>query len=71
MTFTLVMVPGRGAEGLTMDDNSTVADLVTNKSLHGRSIYIDGEAIVPERYGSTCIPHGSEVFATGTIKGNK
>lgn len=70
VTITLVMVPGRGMQTVTLENGSTVADLVSCKALHGRSIYIDGAAVTPECYASTCVPGGAEVFATGTVKGN-
>ncbi len=69
-TVTLIIIPGAGARSLTIQQNTKVSDLVAANNLHGRDIIINGMGITPSTYGSTLIPEGAEIFATGSVKGN-
>lgn len=69
-TITLIVIPGSGARTLTIDEGTTVATLVSQQNLHGREIIINGEGILPTAWANTTIPANSEVFATGSVKGN-
>lgn len=69
-TITLIVIPGPGARSIQFSDNITAEHLVCQENLHGRDIIINGVAIAPDAYRSTVIPNGSEVFATGSVKGN-
>lgn len=71
MTSTnLIVIPGSGARQLSLNDNTTVAQLVCQESLHGRDIIINGVGIPASQWETTTIPDNSEVFATGSVKGN-
>ncbi len=69
-TITLIIIPGAGARSLNLNNDATVADLVTLQSLHGRDIIINGMGIAPNNFATTTIPNNAEVFATGSVKGN-
>ena len=69
-TATLIVIPGPGARTVTLPSNATVETLVVQESLHGRDIIINGQGIPPVQYSSTLVPVNSEVFATGSVKGN-
>ena len=69
-TITLVVIPGPGARTVEIDANTTVSNLVVQENLHGRDIIIDGVGITPNEYQTTIISANSEVFATGSVKGN-
>lgn len=69
-TVTLIVIPGPGARTVTLPSNATVETLVIQESLHGRDIIIDGQGIPPLQYSTTPVPDSSEVFATGSVKGN-
>ena len=69
-SIMLIVIPGPGARSLNLDDNATVADLVARENLHGRDIIINGEGIPASAWRSTPVPANSEVFATGSVKGN-
>jgi sulfur carrier protein ThiS len=69
-SITLIVIPGPGARSVNLDDNATVADLVARENLHGRDIIINGEGIPAASWASTTVPANSEVFATGSVKGN-
>jgi len=69
--ITLIVIPGPGAKTLTLDSNTTVQTLINAQSLSNRDIIIDGQGILPSDYNSTIIPENAEVFATGSVKGNK
>lgn len=69
-TITLIVIPGPGARTVTLPANATVAQLVCQENLHGRDIIINGSGITPDNFESTIVPTSSEVFATGTVKGN-
>jgi len=69
-TITLVVIPGPGARTVTITDNMTVEQLVIQENLHGRDIIVDGVGIAPNTFPTTPVASGSEVFATGSVKGN-
>lgn len=69
-TITLVVIPGPGARTVTIQQDTTVETLVVSESLHGREIIINGQGISPSAYATTTIASGSEIFATGSVKGN-
>jgi hypothetical protein len=68
--ITLIVIPGPGARTLTLNPSTTVEQLVTQENLHGRDIIIDGTGISPANYQTTIIAANSEIFATGSVKGN-
>jgi len=68
--ITLIIIPGSGARSITVDNNTTVAELICVNNLHGRDIIINGTGITPTQYETTTIPNSAEVFATGSVKGN-
>lgn len=69
-TITLVVIPGPGARTVTISENTTVEQLVVQENLHGRDIVIDGQGVLPTEFSTRIIPSNSEVFATGSVKGN-
>lgn len=70
MNITLIVIPGPGARQLSVGQNTTVAQLVCQENLHGRDIIINGSGIPASQWEATVIPSNSEVFATGSVKGN-
>ena len=70
MEITLIVVPGTGARIVSLTEGSTVEQLIQQENLHGRDIIIDGASVLPQTYQSTVVPASSEVFATGSVKGN-
>ena len=70
MDITLIVIPGPGARTVTLNNNTTVEQLVTQENLHGRDIIIDGVGVSPANYQTTTITANSEIFATGSLKGN-
>ena len=69
-TITLIVIPGSGARQVSIDDNATLADLVSQENLHGRDMIINGAGIQGSAYSETLIPDNAEIFATGSVKGN-
>lgn len=69
-TATLIVIPGSGARSITLQENMTVEQLIVQESLHGRDIIINGTGILPSEFSNTIVPTDSEVFATGSVKGN-
>lgn len=69
-TITLVVVPGPGARTVNITPNMTFEQLIVQENLHGREIIVDGQGLQPSSYSTTPVPSGSEVFATGSVKGN-
>ena len=69
-TITLIVIPGPGARTVSTSDNLTIEQLIVQENLHGRDIIVDGQAVLPADFSSTQIVNGSEVFATGSVKGN-
>jgi hypothetical protein len=69
-TATLIVIPGPGARTISLTDSMTVAQLVAQENLYGRDIIINGVGALPENFSTHIVPPNSEVFATGTVKGN-
>ena len=67
---TLIVIPGPGARTLEVAEGTTVEQLITQENLHGRDIIIDGVGIAPANYQTTLLTANSEIFATGSVKGN-
>lgn len=67
---TLVVIPGPGARSVSLTNDMTVAQLVCRENLHGRDIIVNGQGIQPAQWEQFVIPSNSEVFATGSVKGN-
>lgn len=69
-TATLIVIPGPGARSINLTDDMTVEQLVVQENLHGRDIIINGTGVTPNTYSTTVVPSSSEIFATGSVKGN-
>jgi hypothetical protein len=69
-TITLIVIPGPGARTVNLTPNMTVEQLVVQENLHGRDIIINGTGVTPDNFSSTILSPSSEVFATGSVKGN-
>lgn len=69
-TITLVVIPGPGARTVNLPASTTVADLVCQENLHGREIVINGAGVPAADWQTTVVQPNSEVFATGSVKGN-
>ena len=67
---TLVIVPGPGASTVQISNESTVAEFVSANNLHGRDIILDGASVAPATWNETTLGDVSEIFATGSVKGN-
>jgi sulfur carrier protein ThiS len=70
-TVTLIVIPGPGARIVQVEQGTTVADFVCQENLHGRDIIINGIGLIPADWASTPVPPNVEIFATGSVKGNK
>ena len=70
INITLIIIPGSGARQVSVDANSTIADLVSNENLHGRDIIVNGAGVPAALWGATQITSNAEIFATGSVKGN-
>ena len=69
-TLTLVVIPGPGARTVNFNHGMTIEQLLVQENLHGRDIIVDGAGIQPNLFSTTNLVDGSEVFATGSVKGN-
>ena len=69
-TATLIVIPGPGARSINLTNDMTVEQLVVQENLHGRDIIINGTGVTPNAYSTTVVPSSSEIFATGSVKGN-
>ena len=67
---TLVVIPGPGARSVNLDANMTVADLACRENLHGRDIIVNGVGVPSAQWNTFVLSSGSEIFATGSVKGN-
>lgn len=67
---TLVVIPGPGARTVELDPEMTVADLACRENLHGRDIIVNGQGVPANTWNTTVVPANSEIFATGSVKGN-
>ena len=68
---TLVVIPGPGARTISLTENMTIASLTCRENLHGRDIIINGTGVPASQWQTTVIPPNAEIFATGSVKGNK
>lgn len=69
-TVTLVVIPGPGARTVSLPDGATLQDLVVQENLHGRDLIVEGTGVLPSSWSSTPVVSGTEIFATGSVKGN-
>jgi hypothetical protein len=70
INITLIIIPGAGARPISLQPNTTVAELVCQENLHGRDIIINGVGIASTQYETTIVTADAEIFATGSVKGN-
>jgi len=70
ITVTLVRIPGDGASSVSLTQNTSLSDVIGTQNLHGRQLFVNGEAISPDNFVNTALHAGDEIFATGTVKGN-
>ena len=70
INVTLVVIPGPGARSVSLSDNATLADLVCQENLHGRDLIMNGQGIPAAQLQNTQVLNNSEIFATGSVKGN-
>lgn len=70
-TITLIVVPGPGARTVQVTQGMTLETLVVQENLHGRDIIVNGQGIQPSLYSQTLVNSGTEIFATGSVKGNR
>jgi len=68
--LTLIVIPGPGARSVQIQSNATIADLVCQENLHGRDIIVNGTGVPQNQWATTTLTSNSEVFATGSVKGN-
>lgn len=69
-TVTLVVIPGPGARTVNINDNMTLADLVSQENLQGRDIIVNGVGMPSSTWSTTSLVVNSEIFATASVKGN-
>ena len=69
-TVTLVVIPGPGARSVSISSNATLSELVCQESLHGRDIIVNGQGVPSNMWDQTLVVPNSEIFATGSVKGN-
>ena len=69
-TLTLVVIPGPGARTVNFNDGMTIEQLLVQENLHGRDIIVNGTGIQPNSFSTTPLVASSEIFATGSVKGN-
>ena len=68
--ITLVLVPGPGARSVEISDTTTLAEFAAQHNLNGRQLIMDGRGVPPSEWGTTTLEGITEVFATGSVKGN-
>ncbi len=68
--ITLVVIPGPGARSIALTPGMSLSDLVCQENLHGRDIIVNGSGIPTADWASTSVLPNSEIFATGSVKGN-
>lgn len=69
-TITLVLVPGPGARTVEVAEGTSLAQFAADHSLNGRQLIVDGEGVPSSQWGSVTLDNATEVFATGSVKGN-
>lgn len=65
----LMVTPGTGYRSVEVSEGATLADLVAQENLFGRTLVVDGTGVAPEAYGTTSLDGVTEVWATGAVKG--
>ena len=70
INITLIVIPGPGARSVTLPQGSTLSTLVCQENLHGRDIIVNGQGVLPAAWETTSLQSNSEIFATGSVKGN-
>ena len=70
INVTLIVIPGPGARSVSLPAGSTISTLVCQESLHGRDIIVNGQGVLPNLWETTTLQANSEIFATGSVKGN-
>jgi len=70
-TITLIVIPGPGARTVTLPHGATIENLIVQENLHGRDIIVDGQSVLPANFPTQQVSDSSEIFATGSVKGNK
>lgn len=68
--ITLVVIPGPGARSISVTPGMSLSDLVCQENLHGRDIIVNGSGVPTNDWANTPVLSGSEIFATGSVKGN-
>ena len=48
----------------------SLSDLVCQNNLHGRDLIVDGVGVPANQWETTPVVSNSEIFATGSVKGN-
>ena len=71
MLISLVILPGRGQEDVTVRDGSTVADLIESRGLTGYQVMVDGATVASNALRSVVFRPGGvrEVVAVRDVKG--
>ena len=69
-TITLVIIPGPGARTVEISDQMNIETLINQQNLQGREIIVDGVGVPASEYSTYQLQANSEVFATGSVKGN-
>ncbi len=73
ITISVLQLPGRGLQDVSVPAGSTVADLLRGQYAQlfsGRGIIVDGRDILPNEYSRTVLSAGQEVAAVTAVKGN-
>jgi sulfur carrier protein ThiS len=65
----LMVTPGTGYRSVEVSETMSLADLVSQENLFGRTIVVDGEGVAPDAYSGTSLDGVTEVWATGAVKG--
>lgn len=69
-TVTLVLVPGPGARTVEVTQGTSLAQFAADHNLNSRQLIVDGEGVPASQWGSVTLDGATEVFATGSVKGN-
>ena len=68
MLISLLILPGSGQQDVTLNEGTTIRQLVQAKSLHGRQIILNVSTILESGYDRV-LRSGDEVAATASVKG--
>lgn len=69
-TISLVLVPGPGHRTVQVAAGTTLAQFAADHNLNSRQLIVDGEGVPASQWGSVTLDGATEVFATGSVKGN-